>query len=415
MFTTNLMTRGGMVNKLILLLLFPIIILAQATKLIDYGFEDYTGDVETTPGYIFTGSASTYWDDHLASTEVVSNCNGETAHSGTYYLHQNFYTGGTDACLGGAPSSVNDHGNVGLNSTYPTTGYGDNTQFSTDITSDTLVVRFYLRTQGNWASVSPAGNCKFTRTYGTGGGADNSSLITHYNTSANAVYIYDPSIISYGTGATLTTSLYNGNWHGMAVMIVINNHTNSSGNITASVWWDDYDMSGSPILTRTVTCPAWGSAFNYFDFWQNWSATYPTGSMGIDVDDIQVWDGFPTSGSTPDTTPPSGTVDITSTNATVTSRSSDTNYGRLAVSSTRYDTTSYSTYSGSTNIDSSITTSAGNTYYAYYYAVDDSGNITYFIENEDSVVIAAEEVAASGSLKAGGSGSIKAGGDGYIK
>jgi hypothetical protein len=288
--------------RLLLIILIATQYVFSQTKLIDYGFEDFTGNVETTPGYLFTSSAATYWNDHIQSTEVVSSCNGLTAHTGNYYLHQNFYSGAIDPCLGSTPSSVNDHGNVGFNGSYPTTGIGDNTDFQYDITTDVLVVRFYLRTQGNWAAVNPGGKCKFTRTYGTGGAGDNSSLITHYDVSDNRLQIYDPSSLSYGSGVVLPTSLYNGQWHAFALRIVINNHNNSTGNITASVWWDDYEMAGNPILTRTVTCPSWGNAFRYFDFWQNWSATYPSGSMGIDVDDIEVWDGMPNTNPDP---PPS--------------------------------------------------------------------------------------------------------------
>lgn len=293
--------------KTILFILIPFLVYGQ---LIDYGFEDYTGNVETSPGYIFTATASSYWSNHVNSTQVVSNCSGLTAYAGTYYLHRQFNTAISDACLGGVSESINDHGNVGINGSYPTTGIGDNTLFETDMTTDTMLVRYYVRSTGNWGAQGGLGYCKFFRIYGTGGGADDASLITHFTIGGSRVAIYDPSLISYGSWADTPTSLYNGNWHAYAVKIVINNKTNSSGNITASIWFDDYYLTGAPLLTRTITCPDWGTDFSHFCFAQNWSATYPTALMGMDIDNVQVWDGMPTDEET-DTDPPTAIVTLT--------------------------------------------------------------------------------------------------------
>lgn len=89
-----------------------------------------------------------------------------------------------------------------------------------------------------------------------------------------------------------------------------------------------------------------------------------------------------------DTTPPTGTLDITSSAITVTGISSDTDSSWTAFASTRWDTTSsVTTHLGSTDINRPITTSGGQTYYAYWKAKDDSSNVSYFSANEDSVVV----------------------------
>lgn len=263
----------------------------SAQKLTDYGFEDYTGNVETTPGYIFTASAPSYWSDHTNSSGVLSSCSGNTAHSGTYYFHQGFYTGATDACLGFTPQSISDHGNIGLNGSYPTTVYGSNLSFLSSVDS-ILVVRFWVRATGDWANDGPVGKAKFVRVYGNSVG---SSFISHYTISDNRLQIYDSQLADYGTGVVLPSTLYDGNWHCFVYVITLNNTTDSAGNLTGEVYYDDPDMTGSPILTRTITSPDFGSQFYYWDFFNNWSATYPSAQIGFDLDDVQVWNGFPTS------------------------------------------------------------------------------------------------------------------------
>jgi len=92
-----------------------------------------------------------------------------------------------------------------------------------------------------------------------------------------------------------------------------------------------------------------------------------------------------------DETPPIGTLNITADSITVKSKSADCAIDTTAFASTRYDTTSSlvgGTEAG--NVSRAISTSAGNTYYAYWKAIDDSSNVTYFLSNEDSIVIAAE-------------------------
>ena len=58
-------------------------------------------------------------------------------------------------------------------------------------------------------------------------------------------------------------------------------------------------MSGGANGERTITAPEWGSSFGNIYFYNNFSATNPTSLMGIDYDNIEVWDGMPTAGPNP--------------------------------------------------------------------------------------------------------------------
>ena len=84
---------------------------------------------------------------------------------------------------------------------------------------------------------------------------------------------------------------------------------------------------------------------------------------------------------------PTSILRISSTSINVTNISSDTDSSWVVFTSTRWDTSSSTVYTGSSNINQAITTSYGNTYYAYWKAKDDSSNVTWFAENEDSIVV----------------------------
>jgi len=162
------------------------------------------------------------------------------------------------------------------------------------------VFRCRFRTTDEWKNqTSVYGYCKCFRLYGIGGGTDPASAIVHLsraNPTNTTFFIYDPSILSYAHFSA-GRDLIDGNWHSIGVKVVRNNDINASGNVTVSVWWDDYNLTSNPTATKTITCPEFGGGFQYIQMAQNWSATYPTSLMGIDFDDIEVWDGMPTSGN----------------------------------------------------------------------------------------------------------------------
>ena len=68
--------------------------LCAAEKKIDYGFEDWSGDIASTPGYIFVTSSEKYCDTHQDTSEVITSYNANemgqtwTPHSGEYFFIQ---------------------------------------------------------------------------------------------------------------------------------------------------------------------------------------------------------------------------------------------------------------------------------------------------------------------------------------
>ena len=67
--------------------------LYAANQIIKYGFEDWGGDIPSTPGYIFTSGYTEYCAIHANATEVVSSYNGWTPHSGKYFwLHRGVFS-----------------------------------------------------------------------------------------------------------------------------------------------------------------------------------------------------------------------------------------------------------------------------------------------------------------------------------
>jgi hypothetical protein len=245
------------------------------TKLIDYGFEDYTGNVETTPGYIFTASALSYWQNHLDGTEPVSNCSGYTAYEGTYFERKEWLTS-YNACIGSTPS----------------------TNLAQDMHTDTLVIRFAFRGSSSWNS-NGLNILKFCRTTGTGGG----DIIDSYFPEAGGNQFGIQTAAGNGWHYwNAPTNITDGQWHTWTERIVLLNHTNSSPNLRLDIWIDDWDMVGSADLANFTTQRDFGSGFMVICLGQNWGASYPSTSCWVDYDKIEVWDGMPNTNPDP---PPS--------------------------------------------------------------------------------------------------------------
>ena len=282
-----------MIKKIILLILLFSSTSFAGTKVLDYGFEDWTGDADTTPGYIFTASAQVYWDRHEAGTHVVSNCDGDTAHSGTYYWRRNYYTGAYDSCLGSTPTSENSRNNIGYNGSYPDSAYGSSLNIGNAVTSSVITVRFYFRLGGNWPCDGINGDTKFFRLYGAGNPADDTnSMFCNLYESATGWRFLD-----YGNGSYYltfgTSDLDDGNWHSLTVVVERLNDTNSNPNVEISAWIDDWDMSGAANRTSQIWQATVGDAFSYLAIMSNWGDGSPTQPIWVDMDDIEIWDGLP--------------------------------------------------------------------------------------------------------------------------
>ena len=141
------------INKILiifLLVIFPISVCAEPE--FDYGFEDWEGDqgnVSPADSYVFSTAYEEYWYDHRTGTHVVTGCSGLSAYEGSYFFLIDWYSGAYNSCLGTTPDGSNTRSNVGLNGSYPT-GTKETLYLPTDISSNTLTIRFAFACIGDW-------------------------------------------------------------------------------------------------------------------------------------------------------------------------------------------------------------------------------------------------------------------------
>lgn len=139
---------------------------SDVDRVIEYGFEDFTGTwptwpATTSPGaaYIFTcrysldqEGVTLNWHDHLGSCRINAGDTPRPAHGGTYYLHHGFcqVAGQTDTYLGSTVSnSVDTDVEIGENSEFPDLPHEDY-DFAFDNTTDYAFIRFWFRLTDNW-------------------------------------------------------------------------------------------------------------------------------------------------------------------------------------------------------------------------------------------------------------------------
>ena len=347
------------------------------TKVLDYGFEDWTGNADTTPNYFSSTSYQEYWTTHKTNTEVISSCNGNLPHGGNFYFHQNFYEG-FDPCLGTTPTGINPHTNIGINLQYPSDPK-NNLNLRTDILTDTMTIRFYFRTTGNWpnsADLSPM--MKFIRVYGAG----TTSAIIHISEDGTTFDIADhpapdnpdPSWGDYHNIFTAPINWNDGEWHSISAVIELLNPDNVYPNVRYDVWWDNWDMEGSADGSADVYHPGFDSDFVHISLFVNWGARYPDNSMGLDMDDIEIWDGIPTTSPNCSNDAPTGEL---SSGTTSTSISLDTD----ETATCRYSTTPNIAYDDMTN---TFSTTGGTTHSTTVSGLEDGHTYTYYVRAEDS-------------------------------
>jgi hypothetical protein len=291
------------------------------TKIIDYGYEDWVGwdgDNSPAPGYIHTTDYAVYWQDHMNSTLVVTeNAYCGSAYEGSHYFHIQFNTAISDPCLGRTATTTNNKGSIGANGTYPL-GSKDTTQFSS-ITSNTITIRFYFRTSGDWtsnqATIDNGGGLKFIRLYAGDGAEDDSSILLKMTNDGDStdplLKYYNPSnytLIDFRSGV----NFQDGGWHSIVLRVVRNNDTNSTDNITMTTWIDDWGMAGAG-YSGTITVPDADNNYTHMELAGNWSVQSADELMSMDIDKFEIWDGLPDTEASPSTTIiTSGTTPIVS-------------------------------------------------------------------------------------------------------
>jgi hypothetical protein len=273
------------------------------TLLIDQGFENLTGqsgDYAPAEDYPFGSNYLSYWQRHDAGTDIISNCEGRLAADGSNYLHLQFSPGAADPCLAQLSTYPNSYMQMGLDFEFPK-GNQNRTVFSESFSTNTMVVRFAFRLTGDWTVANDdadnGGGLKFIRVTGTGRSGDTSAALIKLRLDGDDPSprwtIYDPS--NYRTHYfNPELNIKDGNWHTISYKVEINDPNGSSGNITTTFWLDDWNMSGAG-YTQTITAPTFGNTFFTAAMFENWSGNVPNNAMGIDLDNLEVWDGLPES------------------------------------------------------------------------------------------------------------------------
>jgi hypothetical protein len=162
-----------------------------------------------------------------------------------------------------------------------------------------MTVRFSFRLTGDWTSANDAadngGGLKFIRVNGNGRVGDEAGALIKLRLDGDST---DPRWNLYDPGTHRNTyfrtgvNIKDGNWHTMSFRVVLNNTSNSSNNVTMTFWVDDWNMQGQG-QSHTVTCSNFGTGFYSNELFTNWSASTPVNPMGMDLDNLEVWDGLP--------------------------------------------------------------------------------------------------------------------------
>jgi len=268
-----------------------------------YGFEDWTGDADTTPDYFSSTGYAEYWESHELSSEVVESgdpsCGSRDAYDGNYYFHQNFFEGEVDPCLGTQPNSINPHTNIGESGQYPSDPK-NNLIIDHAVTSNVLAIRFWFRTNGDWPNAVSNG-LKFIRVYGGAGAGDSSSFMLLIDDDGSGFDLTDsphpddtdPSWSDYHNVFDSPIDWTDQEWHNVVLVVNRLNDENAAPNVNVSVWWDNWDMEGAPDGTAETYIAHYDDTYRHTALFVNWGATYPDSDMGIDLDEIEIWDGVP--------------------------------------------------------------------------------------------------------------------------
>lgn len=284
-----------------------------ATKIFEYGFEDWTGDADTTPTYPFGTNNLSFWTHHEQVTEVVESCavGGVTwtPHSGNNFFYTNAYDGEVDPCLGttGYVGTYNQYG-------YGAMTYGANGNFDYQDYIDygagdrELYTRFEMKLDPNFKTtgwVDGDGNPAITSnadlkilrtyTYGTDG------CILYLKINHHLAFACTGEVAWSRTANLLndySIDLMDGEWHQIAVWLKLQD-TAGSGYGSVKIWVDNILTQDYADLALSLT----DDDFEYSYFLNNFSALYPTSHLSMALDDIEAWDGLPDDAS--DTVPPS--------------------------------------------------------------------------------------------------------------
>jgi len=288
-------------KKLIIFVLVFVLVIScgesvfGANKIIDYGFEDWGGNIESTPGYIYTSTYDLYCEIHENSSEVITSYDanemGQTwlPHSGTYFfLESASDTYALDPPVPGITiGNVYGYNNVGLpNGNCGNTSYN----FLNDITTGEMFIRLWARhNKGNseinrrnkWMRI-----CANTQ-------ATEDQVFMHLEADYNPHLLFYSSSEGGWIGSPYyeVTNAYDGNWHKYSMYVNWN-----TGLIFG--WYDvDVETFENAVKSYQAVDGKLGNGAGpwYIVLKSNYEAQYPTEETYYAMDDIEIWDGMPTS------------------------------------------------------------------------------------------------------------------------
>lgn len=269
-----------------------------AEKLLNYGFEDWTGNAETTPGYIFGTNYADYWSLHKSATEVVSSSGMWKPHSGNKFFYRQHYSGVNDATLGGGVGTINDHGNMG-----GSFSYGHNSSFRCNQLGKKIFIKFWFILNSGYLDFT-AYACKFLRIY-----TDTDAIYAHIGGNGN-IYIInwdDAGLYHFGSPISWPggNPINDGEWHSFAMYIDLTGNENHRG--TVKIWLDS-DHNSNPTWQASDRHYMSATRFDHICLQQNFSAQNPVRSTVVGLDDIEIWNDMPDSTQIPDDEPVVDTV-----------------------------------------------------------------------------------------------------------
>ena len=257
---------------------------AQAAQLVFYGFEDWDGNMYTTPTYLPGSSTTAGCTAQSDLTEVVASWNGNTPYTGNYFMMANISGHVTDPVIPNTNiGAINPRLQIGVGSG----GVCGNNSYQTPNPIAQLFIRCRIKANGISNITSSTSRLKLIAFYSTSSGYP----ITYVDGSSSPIFELQTNLAhAYGPSAT---TLYNGQWHWIAMMY---DHTNSY-----SYFW--YDVEHPSLTNYTIRLSQrYNSTIVCNNLIENWSSFNPTGPVWFALDDIEVWDGLP-SGETDTTSP----------------------------------------------------------------------------------------------------------------
>lgn len=103
--------------------------------------------------------------------------------------------------------------------------------------------------------------------------------------------VQNPAWSDYHNIFTAPINWNDGLWHSVVMVLERLNDTDTAPNLMVSVWWDDWYMSDLPDGEAEIYVSDFGESFSHIAPFVNWGATFPDSSMGIDMDNLEIWDG----------------------------------------------------------------------------------------------------------------------------